>query len=173
MYHTAILHCLISTIVGCCSCCNISKGICFYCLPAVLSQQGEKANEKWQDLWLACKHRACRPEKYRNTCDCTIVCILCQVGVSSYAQIVLISCMHEFTDLMKQLDWAPTINLGHESVPCVSTECYDNAVQWKRNKQRRTELEPEELESQLAMHSRTFGTLTWRIATIDIWYIVT
>ena len=43
----------------------------------------------------------------------------------------------------KNIDWAPSINLGHGSAPrlSLSTDCYGRAARREKNKQRRTERE--------------------------------
>ena len=66
---------VICAIVGCCKNSKRVQGISFYRLSAVISHQGDRAQElsqKRRGLWLARIHRGdLGPEKYSNTRVCS------------------------------------------------------------------------------------------------------
>ena len=143
------------------------SGINFYRLPGIISHQGEKAKElskKRQDIWLSRIHPGdLGPEKYSNTRVCSLhfvsgICMHVAI-IYIYYSILPLQIKGKPSQLFDEnnVDWAPSINLGHESAPSVSSDRYDPAVQRERNKRRRTEPEPEPDDT---MVTKSIGTQT-------------
>ena len=65
----------VCAVVGCANRSDREKGVRFFCLPSVITHQGEKTHDlskKRRDLWLARIHREdLEPEKYPYTRICS------------------------------------------------------------------------------------------------------
>ena len=164
---------VICAIVGCPNTSKRALGISFYRLPAVISHQGERAREfsqKRRDLWLARIHRRdLGAEKYPNTRVCGLHFVSGKLlhGITGEynGYTVAIYDTGKPSQLFdeKNIDWAPSINLGHGSAPRLSpsTDRYDRAAREKKNKRiRRTEGEEISETMKAMLNTQTVLTAT-------------